>query len=67
MKADLGATPAAVYRRLRLIQARRLLLETDITVSEVATRSGYEDPSALTRAFRNEFATTPRALRKGGA
>jgi len=67
MKADLGATPAAVYRRLRLIQARRLLLETDITVSEVATRSGYEDPSALTRAFRKEFATTPRALRKGGA
>jgi len=64
VKADLGATPATVYRRLRLIQARKLLLETDISVSEVAARTGYESPSALTRAFRGEFATTPRALRK---
>ncbi|WP_420004504.1 GlxA family transcriptional regulator [Arenibacterium sp. LLYu02] len=64
MKADLGATPATVYRRLRLIEARKLLLETDISVAEVAMRTGYEDPSALTRAFRAEFSTTPRALRK---
>lgn len=64
MKADLGATPATVYRRLRLIEARKLLLETDISVAEVAMRTGYEDPSALTRAFRTEFSTTPRALRK---
>jgi transcriptional regulator GlxA family with amidase domain len=64
MKADLGATPAAVYRRLRLIQARKLLLETDMSVSEVAARCGYDNPSALTRAFRSEFATTPRALRQ---
>ncbi len=63
MKSDLGATPAKVYRRLRLIQARKLLLETDISVAEVATRTGYEDPSALTRAFRMEFGTTPRTLR----
>ncbi|WP_416369276.1 GlxA family transcriptional regulator [Tritonibacter mobilis] len=63
MKSDLGATPAKVYRRLRLIQARKLILETDIGISEVATRTGYENPSALTRAFRVEFGTTPRALR----
>lgn len=63
MRSDLGATPATVYRRLRLIQARKLLLETDISVAEVAMRTGYEDPSALTRAFRNEFGTTPRLLR----
>lgn len=63
MKADLGATPQAVYRRLRLIQARKLVLETDTSVAEIAQRCGYEDPSALTRAFRLEFGTTPRAMR----
>jgi len=67
MKADLGATPATIYRRLRLIQARKLLLETDTNVSEVATRTGYENASALTRAFKAEFATTPRAMRKAHA
>lgn len=63
MKAELGATPQAVYRRLRLIQARKLVLETILSVSEIALRCGYDDPSALTRAFRAEFGTTPRSLR----
>ncbi|OED50866.1 AraC family transcriptional regulator [Rhodobacteraceae bacterium (ex Bugula neritina AB1)] len=63
MKAELSATPQAVYRRLRLIQARKLVLETVLSVSEIALRCGYDDPSALTRAFKAEFGTTPRALR----
>ncbi|MFW8593920.1 GlxA family transcriptional regulator [Cribrihabitans neustonicus] len=63
MRTELGATPQAVYRRLRLIEARRLVLETRLGVAEIALRCGYEDPSALTRAFRAEFATTPRQLR----
>lgn len=63
MKAQLGATPQAIYRRLRLIQARKLVLETDLTVAEVALRTGYEDPSAMTRAYRQEFGATPRQMR----
>lgn len=65
MKTQLGATPQAIYRRLRLIQARKLVLETDLTVAEVALRSGYEDPSAMTRAYREEFGATPRQMRAG--
>jgi AraC-like DNA-binding protein len=37
-----------------------------MSVAEVALRSGYVDPAAMTRAFKVEFATTPQALRKGG-
>ena len=65
MKAQLGATPQAIYRRLRLIQAKKLVLETDASISEVALRSGYEDPSAMTRAYRAEFGATPRQMRSG--
>ncbi|MGR3616884.1 MAG: GlxA family transcriptional regulator [Paracoccaceae bacterium] len=64
IKTELGATPQAVYRRLRLIQARKLVLETDLGIAEIALRCGYEDPSAMTRAFRSEFAVTPRTLRQ---
>lgn len=64
MKAQLGATPQAIYKRLRLIQARKLVLETDLTVAEVALRSGYDDPSAMTRAYRQEFGATPRQMRR---
>lgn len=63
MKAQLGATPRAIYRRLRLIQARKLVLETDLSIAEVALRSGYDNPSAMTRAYRQEFGATPRQMR----
>lgn len=63
VKAELGATPQAVYRRLRLIAARRLVLESDLTVAEIALRAGYQDASAMTRAFRAEFGASPRDLR----
>lgn len=59
-----GANPRTIYRRLRLNLARKLAQETDLTVSEIAVRSGYEDPSALTRALKAEFGRTPRQMRQ---
>lgn len=64
MRGQMGATPQAVYRRLRLIHARKLVLESDMAVAEIALRCGYQDASAMTRAFRQEFGDTPRGLRK---
>ncbi|MEY8842064.1 GlxA family transcriptional regulator [Cribrihabitans sp. XS_ASV171] len=66
MRADLGAGPAVVYRRLRLNLARKLAVETALPVSEIALRSGYADASAMTRAFREEFGLSPSALRRRG-
>ncbi len=62
-RADLGASPQAVYKRLRLGLARKLVEETDQTIAEIAVRSGYADASAMTRAFRREFGASPRAMR----
>lgn len=63
MKATLGAPPAAVYRRERLLLARRLLRQSGLSVSEVALRCGYRDAAAFARAFREEFGHSPRAER----
>ena len=65
MKADLGASPQTVYRRFRLILARKLVLETELPIGEIALRSGYQNASAMTRAFREEFGTAPRHMRVG--
>ncbi|WP_271880966.1 GlxA family transcriptional regulator [Phaeobacter italicus] len=62
-QAELGVTPQGLYRHFRLKRAKRLVLETEYSVAEIALRCGYENPSALTRAFRTEFQTTPRQLR----
>ncbi|WP_372611454.1 GlxA family transcriptional regulator [Aquicoccus sp.] len=63
MSQELGAGPQVVYKRLRLLKARKLVLETDLAVAEIALRSGYQDPAAMTRAFRTEFGQTPRQMR----
>ncbi|MBO9399582.1 GlxA family transcriptional regulator [Shimia sp. R9_3] len=66
MRAELGAPPTAVYRRMRLNLARKLVAETDLSVAEIALRAGYQTPAAMTRAFKETFGTTPRALRQSG-
>ena len=64
MKAAMTATPAAVYRRLRLNAVLRFLQDTDLPVSEIAGRCGYENASAMTRAFKTAFGQTPHAMRQ---
>lgn len=64
MQAALHTTPQAVYQRLRLNRAHSLVCDTEQTVSEIATRCGYENASAMTRAFRKAFDATPTALRR---
>ncbi|MBU2983689.1 GlxA family transcriptional regulator [Lentibacter algarum] len=63
MRVELNATPQIVYRTLRLNLARKLVLDTDQSVLEIANRCGYDNASAMTRAFKAEFNQTPRAMR----
>ena len=63
MQHELGAGPQAIYKRFRLIAGRKLVLESDLSVAEIALRAGYQDASAFTRAFRAEFGETPREMR----
>lgn len=63
MKAELNVTPQVVYKTLRLNLARKLVVGTDQPVSEIAGRCGYENASAMTRAFKAQFGQTPRELR----
>ncbi len=62
-RKELGAPPRTVYRRIRLLTARKLVDETGLPVMEIALRCGYVNPSAMTRAFSQEFGLTPRDAR----
>ena len=64
MQEKMGASPQTIYRRLRLSHARGLVADTDMSVSEIALRSGYNNASAMTRAFRAEFRVTPQDIRR---
>jgi AraC-like DNA-binding protein len=42
-------------RRVRLEEARRLVLDTDLATRHIARRVGFHDPAYLARLFRREF------------
>ncbi len=48
----------------RMTQARRLLVETDLAVSEVARQVGYPDPGYFARTFRRAHGVSPRGWRQ---
>lgn len=62
----LRMTPQTVYRAIRLREARRLAEYSRQSISEIASRCGYDDATAMTRAFRSEFGCTPTSLRGSG-
>jgi AraC family transcriptional regulator, transcriptional activator of pobA len=50
----------------RMAQARRLLVATDLTVEEIARRTGYADSAYFVRCFRRDHGSTPLRWRRAG-
>lgn len=52
--------------RLRLAEAKRLLTETDLQISEIAFKVGYGNASHFNRVFKAEENCSPNDFRKSG-
>lgn len=63
-KAFLGEPIGAFITRVRVETAARLLRYTDIPVSEVAFRVGYDVPSSLSKTFQLFYGISPSMYRK---
>src|SRR5215211_617302 len=61
-----GRTVVRWLSERRLVQARRLLVETDLAVEEVGHSVGYNDPTYFVRSFRRAYGTTPLGWRRAG-
>jgi transcriptional regulator GlxA family with amidase domain len=59
----LGVVPITHYRGIRLDHARRLLRQTDMSITEIAFASGFANSSHFTRCFKEYFGVTPFAER----
>ena len=55
-----GTTPLQYQKELRLLEARRLLTESDRSVSATAFEVGYESPTQFSREYSRKFGVTPR-------
>jgi AraC family transcriptional regulator, glycine betaine-responsive activator len=55
----LNRSPKRYYMELRLQKARNLLLQTDMSVINVALACGFASPSHFSKCYRSHYNTTP--------
>ncbi|MDF2683953.1 MAG: two-component system response regulator, partial [Brevibacillus sp.] len=58
-----GISFRQLLNQLRMKEAQRLLLETSLSVQEVAMRTGFVNPNYFSKIFKEKTGTTPRLLR----
>jgi AraC family transcriptional regulator, transcriptional activator FtrA len=63
-RAETGASPHDWLTHQRVLFARRLLEETDLTVEAVAMRAGFGDAATLRHHFSKRAGTTPQHYRQ---
>lgn len=64
VKALTGLTPVDLLRKARLSRAHQLLLESDLSVSEIAYQVGFTSPSYFTKCFKDAYGVVPGDARK---
>ena len=63
-KQSTGVTPHQYILHCRISQAKCLLQQSELTIAEIAVRTGFCDQSHLTRYFRRMVGVTPKQLLK---
>lgn len=65
LKALTGDTPKKMLLLIRLEYAKKLLGNTDESITQVGYQAGFADASHFTRNFKSHYSMTPTQYRKG--
>jgi LacI family transcriptional regulator len=63
MRAALGRSPKAEILRVQLRTIEQLLVETDLSLVAIASRTGFAQPHYVNAVFKRHFGRTPGAFR----
>lgn len=63
LKKATGKTYIQFRNELRIEEARRLLITTDLSIKEIMHHVGYNDPSHFSRDFKRAIGVSPRQYR----
>lgn len=63
-KAIYNMPPKRWLQERRLIHTRKLLMESDLSVTEVAVQVGYDNVSHFIKLFKNKYKVTPKQLKQ---
>jgi transcriptional regulator GlxA family with amidase domain len=62
-KSAVGQSPLMYLQEVRINTARDLLKTSNLSISEIADKVGYQDSSYFTTLFKKQLSTTPIAYR----
>jgi AraC family transcriptional regulator, regulatory protein of adaptative response / DNA-3-methyladenine glycosylase II len=65
-QTHLGASPLALAITHKVLFAKKLIDETDLSVTDIALASGFGSIRRFNAAFRKVYGRTPSELRRGG-
>lgn len=63
LKQHTGMTPQRYLNRLRLLEARRRLQQSDDSITTIAHACGFSDSNHFSTQFRKAFSQAPKSLR----
>jgi AraC-like DNA-binding protein len=58
------STPNDTIKNRIILEAKRLLVHTDLSVKEIGYKLGYDDPSYFIRLFTNQASSSPQNFRQ---
>lgn len=61
---NVGANPGAVLRHIRIEHAKRLLVEDDLSLKQLARRCGYRSENTFCVAFRRSTKMSPKKFQR---
>ncbi len=61
---ELGVTPVQLAQTQRLLQAKQLLTETTMSITEVAFAAGFDSLRRFNGLFKSRYGIAPRGLRR---
>lgn len=64
-KALFGESPNDYIQQVRLKKASQLLIESELTVAEIAYQVGYSSPGYFSTAFKGRYGCSPSEWREG--
>lgn len=60
-----GMTVFGFWNTVKMDQAKKLLLESELNIGEIAGKVGFKHPQHFTAAFKRKFGIVPSQFRKG--
>lgn len=64
IKAETGKPASEIINQICVLEAKVLLVQTQLDISEIATELGFEDISYFSRFFRRYAGVSPREYRQ---